>query len=116
MRREFVAFDEEVIQSEFASLPAKDRAKLATLVQHYQSSGLGDPTPVQIDGYGDGIFRLRHIKPAYAGRLLFFTVDRSAGYEKLVILLVYKKEGQKTPAHVFETAKRRKRQWDEEEG
>ena len=70
---------------------------------------------MQIDGYGDGIYRLRHVKPAYAGRLLYFVVDRRAGYERLIILLVYKKEGQKTPAHVVETARRRKRRWEENE-
>jgi phage-related protein len=113
VRREFVAFDAEIVGREFASLPAKDRAKLAALVEHYQSCGLGDPSPVQIDGYGDGIYRLRHVKSAYAGRLLFFTVDRSAGYEKLVILLVYKKEGQRIPANIKETALRRKREWEE---
>ena len=104
-----------MIDREVDALPAKDAAKLLTLIDHYEACGLGDPTPVQIDGYGDGIYRLRHVKPAYAGRLLFFPVDRRAGYERLIVLLVYKKEGQKTPLHVLEMARRRKRQWEENE-
>jgi phage-related protein len=115
VRREFVPFDEKIIRDEFVALPAKDRAKLAALIEHYQACGLGDPTPVQIDGYGEGIFRLRHVKPAYAGRLLFFAVDRRVGYERLVILLIFKKEGQKTPTQVLETARRRKREWETNE-
>ena len=64
--------------------------------------------------YEDGLYRLRHIKPAYQGRLIFFAVDRAAGFERLVILTVYKKQSQKAPASVLETAKRRKKQWEEE--
>ena len=113
MRRDFVPFDEEIIQKEFDALPATDAAKLGMLMDHYETVGLGNPAPVQIDDYGDGLFRLRHIKSAYQGRLIYFTVDRSAGYERLVILTVYKKQSQKTPANLIETAKRRKQQWED---
>lgn len=112
MRREFVPFDEEVIRKEFDDLPAKDADKLAALIVHYQAIGLGNPSPAQIDDYGDGLYRLRHIKPAYAGRLIYFAVDRQAGFERLVILMVFKKQSQKVPANVIETAKRRKQQWE----
>ena len=54
VRREFVAFDEEVIDREVDALPAKDAAKLLTLIDFYETCGLGDPNPVRIDGYGDG--------------------------------------------------------------
>ena len=54
----------------------------------------------------------RHIKPAYQGRLLFFAAERSAGFERLIVLAVYKKQGQKAPQHILETAKRRKKQWE----
>lgn len=94
-------------------MPGNDAAKLGTLMEHYQTVGHGNPSPVQIDDYGNGLYRLRHIKPSYQGRLIFLAVDRAAGFERLVILVIYKKQGQKTPADVIETAKRRKKQWEE---
>ncbi|MEI8281652.1 MAG: type II toxin-antitoxin system RelE/ParE family toxin [Armatimonadota bacterium] len=112
VRREFVPFDCEIIRKELEALLDDDVAKLATLMDYYEHCGLGNPTPVQIDDYGDGIYRLRHIKPAYQGRLLYFSVDRIAGFERLIILIAYKKEGKKTPIKVLETAKRRKLIWE----
>lgn len=114
MRREFIPFDEEVILTELKALPTSDRAKLEALIEHYETVGRGNPSPAQIDDYGDGIYRLRHVKAAYQGRLIFFAVDRKQGYERLIILTVYKKEGQRTPATVIETARRRKAKWQEE--
>lgn len=113
MRREFVPFQEDTIQKELDELPPRDAAKLAALMDHYEQCGFGNPSPAQVDDYGDGIYRLRHIKPAYQGRLLFFASERSSGFEKLVMLVVYKKQGQKAPLHVLETAKKRKKQWEE---
>ena len=113
MRREFIPFDEEIVQKELDALPASDAAKLGMLMDHYETVGLGNPSPVQIDDYGDGLYRLRHIKPAYQGRLIYFSVDREAGFERLVILTVYKKQSQKVPTSVIETAKRRKQQWED---
>jgi hypothetical protein len=55
----------EVITREFAELPTKDRAKLLSLMEHYRTVGTGNPSPAQVDDYGDGIKRLRHIKAAY---------------------------------------------------
>lgn len=112
MRREFVPFDESIIQKELDELPPRDAAKLAALMSHYEQCGLGNPSPAQVDDYGGRIYRLRHIKPAYQGRLLFFASDRSSGFEELVILAVYKKQGQKAPMHILETAKKRKKQLD----
>lgn len=113
MRHAFVPFREDTIQKELDELPPKDAAKLAALMAHYEQCGLGSPSPAQIDDYGEGICRLRHIKPAYQGRLLFFASDRSSGFEQLVMLVVYKKQGQKVPQHVLETTKKRKKQWEE---
>jgi len=73
--REFVFFDQDVIRKEFECLPDGERARLVSLMQHYEQVGLGNPSPVMIDDYGDGIKRLRHIKPVYAGRGLFFCVE-----------------------------------------
>jgi hypothetical protein len=75
MIREFVPFHEETIRKELDELPPKDAAKLASLMGHYEQCGLGNPSPVQIDDDGDGLYRLRHIKPAYQGRLLFFATS-----------------------------------------
>ncbi len=66
MRREFIPFDPAVIEREMAALPRQDAAKLAALIEYYEGCGFGNPGPVQIDAYGDGLFRLRHIKPAYS--------------------------------------------------
>ena len=95
-------------------MPTKDRAKLQALMEHYETVGFENPAPVQVDDYGDGLYRLRHVKPAYRGRVIFFAVDRVKDFERLVVLTVYKKQSQKTPASVVETAKRRKKLWEEE--
>lgn len=65
MRREFVPFDEEIILEELRALPDGDRAKLEALMEHYEAVGLGNPSPAQVYDYGDGLYRLRHIKAAY---------------------------------------------------
>jgi phage-related protein len=116
MRREFIPFDEDAIQKELDELPPKDAAKLAALMSHYEQIGFENPSPAQVDDYGDGIYRLRHIKPAYQGRLLFFASDSSSGFEELVILAIYKKQGQKAPLHVLETARKRKKLWEKTRG
>jgi len=89
---------------------------LAALMNHYEQRGCGNPSPAQVDDYGDGIYRLRHIKPAYQGRLLFFASDRSSDFEELVMLAVYKKQSQKAPLHVLEKARKRKKQWEKTRG
>src|ERR1035441_3243590 len=113
MIREFIPFHEDTIRKELDELPSKDAAKLASLMDHYEQCGLGNPSPAQVDDYGDGLYRLRHIKPAYQGRLLFFATDCSAEFGRLVILVVCKKQGQNALQHILETAKRRKKQWED---
>ncbi|CAN5553241.1 hypothetical protein BH11ARM2_BH11ARM2_16240 [soil metagenome] len=107
MRREWIYFDFETVFAEFAELPHRDRAKLLALLEYYENAGTGNPSPAQIDDYGEGLYRLRHIKPVYQGRLIFFAVERVAGYERLVVLTVYKKEGQDVPTRVIERARAR---------
>lgn len=107
MQREWIYFNFETIQAEFADLPDKDRAKLLSLLEHYRTVGLGNPSPAQVDDYGDGLYRLRHIKPAYQGRLIFFAVERVAGFERLVVLTVYKKQSQEVPQNVLDRARTR---------
>ncbi|CAN5553108.1 hypothetical protein BH11ARM2_BH11ARM2_16220 [soil metagenome] len=105
MRREWVYFNVETVEAEFLALPNKDEAKLLSLMEHYVTAGLGNPSPAQISDYGDGLYRLRHIKSVYQGRLIFFAVERIAGFERLVVLTVYKKQSQSVPQSVLERAR-----------
>lgn len=107
MRRDWVYYDFNTICAEFAELPDKDRAKLLSLLEHYKAAGLGNPSPAMIDDYGDGLYQLRHIKPAYQGRLIYFATERVAGFERLVVLTVFKKQGQDVPQNVLERARSR---------
>lgn len=100
-------FDQEVIQAELDELPSKDAAKLLAVMEHYRMVGLSNPAPAMIDDYGDGIKRLRHVSGAYQGRTLFFAVDRTKGFERLVVLTVFKKESQSVPKRILERARTR---------
>ena len=106
MGRRWVYFNQKTIEAEFRALPERDEAKLLALMEHYREVS-GNPSPAQIDSYGNGIYRLRHIKPSYSGRALFFIVDTKQGTENLVVLAVYKKEGNKAPQTIIETARER---------
>ena len=110
MRRVIEAFDEDTIRSELSSLPIKDRSKLSALLEFYENSQSGDPHPVQIDAYGGGILRIRHAKAAYQGRALGYISESRKDYQKLILLLVYKKESDRVPSAVMETARRRMEQ------
>lgn len=110
MRREFEAFDEEVVRAELASLPTKDRSKLAALMEFYEEVGTGNPYPAQVDLYEHGIYRLRHAKASYQGRALYYVSESRDGYQKLTLLSVYKKESAKVPSAILETARRRMEQ------
>ncbi|MCO5297806.1 MAG: type II toxin-antitoxin system RelE/ParE family toxin [Fimbriimonadaceae bacterium] len=110
MRREFEPFDEEVILAELESLPTKDRSKLAALMEFYEEVETGNPYPAQIDLYDHGIYRIRHAKASYQGRALFCVSEAREGYQKLTLLVVYKKESHKVPAAILQTARRRMEQ------
>jgi phage-related protein len=107
MRREWVFYDREVIQGELDGLSSKDAAKLTSLMDYYRTVGFANPSPAQVDDYGGGLYRLRHVKPAYQGRLIFFAAEKAAGIERLVVLTVYKKESQDVPKHVLDRARSR---------
>ena|SRR5579862_3222506 len=116
MRREWVFFDQGVVQAELDALPARDASKLISLMTHYRTVGLENPSPAMIDDYGDGIKRLRHIKPAYQGRMLFFAIDRVAGFERLVVLTVYKKESRDVPQNMLDRARSRMAEYKRRKG
>ncbi|MEI7985292.1 MAG: type II toxin-antitoxin system RelE/ParE family toxin [Armatimonadota bacterium] len=111
MKREWVFFERDSIRAELDDLPAKDAAKLVSLMEHYRDVGTGN----QIDDYGNGIYRLRHIKSAYQGRLLYFAVERTFGFERLVVLAVYKKESKSVPKTILDRAHARKRKFESKE-
>ena len=107
MRREIEPFDEATIISELSALPAKDRAKLAALLEFLEESQDGNPYPAQIDGYEHGLLRLRHVKAAYQGRAIFYVSESKQQFQKMVLLIVYKKETKKVPTAILETARQR---------
>ena len=107
MVREWIFFDQKVIQDELDQLPAKDAAKMVALMEHFSLVGRGNPLPAAIDEYGEGIYRLRHFKSDYQGRALFFYFERTSAVERLVLLTVYKKESRSVPDSVLQRAKTR---------
>lgn len=107
MRREFEPFDEKTIRAEFDSLPRKDRAKLAALIEFYEDADIGNPYPAQVDAYEGGVFRLRHVKASYQGRALFYVNESREGAQRLILLTIYKKESASALAAVLDRARRR---------
>jgi phage-related protein len=107
VRREIQAFDGETIRSELNALPKKDRSKLSALIEYLEECPRENPHPVQIDAYENGVLRIRHIKAAYQGRALCYIAESREGFQKFVLLLVYKKESDRVPPAMLETAKRR---------
>lgn len=113
MVREFTFFSFDVIESELQSLQDRDRAKLISVMEHYEQAGFGTPYPADIADYGNEIKRIKHSKNAYQGRALFFVSESREGYQKLVVLTVFKKEANKVPNHVIERARQRMQQHKE---
>ncbi|MBS1718123.1 MAG: type II toxin-antitoxin system RelE/ParE family toxin [Armatimonadetes bacterium] len=111
MARIWIYFDFDVIRQEFAKLPVKDRAKLLALMEHYAVVGNGNPSPARIDDYGGGLYRLRHIKSAYQGRVIFFSSHKAEGNERLVVLTVFKKETRSIPASILDRARARQAEY-----
>ncbi len=111
MSREFVPFDEEAIDREFAALgQASDRdfAKLAYCIQLYESLERGsNPNPAIIQSFESGILELRHFKGEYKGRLLFYVPELPKGTPELVMLVVFRKQTQKTPLQIVALAEQR---------
>lgn len=114
MRREFIPFDEAVIDAELDELrrtSAQDAAKLEYCVERYEESGNANPHPALIKSFDEGFKELRHVKDHYAGRLFYYERTESRIGEEpiqiLVILRVFRKGGQDTPARELRTAEAR---------
>lgn len=102
MVRKFVPFDEGIIKRELRDLPTEDFLDLTQAMKLYQQDAEIGYT---IDNYGDVMM----IKGKKQGRGLFFAHFG----DRLVLLKVYKKETQKVPRAVIESAISRKRTYME---
>jgi hypothetical protein len=100
MAREFVLFDENVIEKELGKLKESskfDLAKLEFCTRYYQQL---DPKKVPspaINSSDKGNLELRHKKGFYKARLLYCESKVPKGTEELVMLLVFRKDSQNTP-------------------
>jgi len=108
MRREFEAFDKEVIDKELEELEDKHEAALLVVMDMFEDSPYKASRPVYIEDMGDGIFEIRHHSGTYQGRCLYYVSASSKDFQRLTILAVYKKESRRTPARTLKLAKKRK--------
>src|SRR5438309_11881175 len=113
MRREFVPFDGPAIDSEFTSLAAAEKARLAYLISRVEKSPVQISKPILIEDYANDIRCLRDENTKHQGRCLFFVAESRKDYQKLVIVRIYKKETAKVPSAILKTAMERKERWRE---
>ena len=108
MLRKFEPFDEAVIIRELRELPRDERRALFWAMENYQNdSGFA----YLVKSYGDGLMMIRD-RSHGQGRCLFFkreSVVQPDGtkLERLISLLVYKKESNNVPEAVLKTARQR---------
>lgn len=102
---QFKPYNERTIKKEIASIPAQDQSKLLSAMKSFEN---GELTGFILKDYSDGIKMLTDSGRGQ-GRCIFFTEDK----EVAVILKVYKKETQKLPKAVIDTAIRRKKDYEE---
>lgn len=111
MPREFVPFDEDEIEKELDALEKasiSDLAKLDYCMRRYeQVNPKDDPSPAFIQSFDEGFLELRHKKGEYKGRLLYYVPRVPKGTEELVMLVVFRKETQKTPTAMISLAEKR---------
>ncbi len=101
----FKPYKLKTIDKEFEALPSKDLANLASAMKSYEE---GETTGYRLENYGDGIKMIKDSGRGQ-GRCLFFTeIDDNA-----IILKVYKKESQKIPKAIIDTAKQRKKKYEQ---
>lgn len=106
-----MAFDRETINDEFISVPWPYHAILAQAMASYQRLGEGSPRALVVK-YANGVWRLRPADRS-AGRCLFVPLQApSRGEQTLLVLAVYKKEGDTVPRNVMKKAERRMRDWN----
>lgn len=104
VKRKFEPFDALVINREFMALPTVDAAELKFAMQNYQDDlGVG----YTVRNYGDGLLMLKPSSRSQ-GRCLFFYREVVDGVERLVALLIYKKESQEVPVRILKAARERR--------
>jgi len=102
--RRWISFDTPTTVREALQIPAPDRGSLFEAMAAYRDNvGAG----YRIESYGDGIQMITDAGRGQ-GRCLFFkrVIDKD-GNELLVALLFYKKETQRVPSRILDTARRR---------
>ena len=111
MAREFVPFDVETIDAELDALhkaSKSDSSKLDFCIRRYQeASPKENPSPALIESFDEGFLELRHVKGDYKGRLLYYVPKLPKGTEELVMLVVFRKQTQKTPQATVDLAVKR---------
>ncbi len=113
MRRVFSSFDEGVTDKEFFSLPDRDQAKLASVLEHYEATQESNTRPAIVKDYGGGLYMIRHERAVYQGRCLFFRTGAVDGVEQLVIAAFYKKESDAVLRRVLDRAVTRMKRFKE---
>lgn len=96
MKRKFEPFDKNIIRREILDLCAEDHKRLTVAMKAYQLDlGVG----YKLKNYGNKIEMLTDSGDGQ-GRCIFFTRTT----DRLIVLLVYKKESKRTPRSILETA------------
>jgi len=113
MRRKFSSFDEGVTDKEFFSLPERDQAKLASILEQYEMTEESNTRPAIVKDYGEGLYMIRHERAAYQGRCLFFRYGVVSGVEQLMIVAFYKKESDSIPKQILDRAVTRMKRFKE---
>jgi len=106
--RKFAPFDDEVIRKEFLDLPRESARDLKWAMVNHQN---GRELNYTLRNYGDDLLM---IKGHGQGRCLFFGKEVAGDEEKLIVLLIYKKESQEVPERVLRTARDRMRRYKEQ--
>lgn len=107
-----MAFDREVVDSEYLALPQADAANLGKLIKLLEASPTRTSKPVLVEDYGQGIRCLRDVNAQYQGRCLFFVAEARPGYQRLVVVAFYKKEADRVPKRILDKALKRKAAWE----
>jgi len=106
--RKFAAFDDAVIRKEFLELPREDARDLKWAMQNYQDRRDVNYT---VKSYGNDLLM---IKGRGQGRCLFFGREVVDEVERLIVLLLYKKESDEVPERVLRTARERMARYKEQ--
>lgn len=108
MPRKFVRFDDAVIRKEFLYLPRESARDLKWAMENYQS---GRDVIYTAKSYGGNLMM---IKGSGQGRCLFFGSEVVDDIERLIVLLIYKKESQDLPERILRTARERMTRYKEQ--